>query len=53
MLESIVDASPEFYLAWYNLGLAYDDVDDDERADHAYLKAIELESSQQRRDASL
>lgn len=53
LLEEIVDKYPAFYFGWYNLGLAYDALSDSAKADNAYRKAIQAESNQSVRDASI
>jgi tetratricopeptide (TPR) repeat protein len=52
-LEGAVKLAPEFYLAWYNLGLAAESGGDRVRAQAAYEKAVQLEPQQKVRDASL
>jgi tetratricopeptide (TPR) repeat protein len=53
LLKEIVQQSPDFYLGWYNLSLAYDATDKSSDAQEAYNRAIELESSLPFRDATL
>jgi tetratricopeptide (TPR) repeat protein len=53
ILERVVSASPEFYLAWFNLALAYDDAGNAPLARRAYQRAVELERAQNVGDASL
>lgn len=52
-LKGIVERYPEFYFGWYNLGLAYDAVDNFDAARHAYEKAVQLEPVLSVRDASI
>lgn len=52
-LEQAVRAAPEFYLAWYNLGLARNAGGDRRQAELAYRKALALEPAQGLRDASV
>jgi tetratricopeptide (TPR) repeat protein len=52
-LEAAVKLAPDFYLAWYNLGLACEAAGDRLRAQAAYEKAVQLEPQQGVRDASL
>lgn len=53
ILEEITRARPDFYLAWYNLALAYDALDKSNLAGQAYEKAKDLEPRQVSRDPSL
>ena len=53
ILEEIAGKYPAFYFGWYNIGLAYDALDDSAKADNAYRKAIETEPNQSVRDASI
>ncbi len=53
ILNELTAAYPEFFLGWYNLALAYDDLNQLAPATRAYQKAIELEPQQPGRDASL
>jgi tetratricopeptide (TPR) repeat protein len=53
LLEEVTSEDPEFYLAWYNLALAYDEIRWIEPAEHAYQRAIELEPLGSSRDASV
>ena len=52
IFEQAIEENPAFYLGWYNLALAYDDLKDFSRAKQAYEKAAELEPQQPMRDAS-
>lgn len=52
-LERAVRASPDFFLAWYNLGLAHEARGDRRAAEEAYRKALALEPAQPVRDASV
>ena len=53
LLEEIVQQSPDFYLGWYNLGLAYDAINESTGAQEAYNRAIKLESKLPVRDATI
>jgi len=52
IFKQAIEENPTFYLGWYNLALAYDDLKDFSRAKQAYEKAAELEPQQPMRDAS-
>lgn len=52
-LQAAVRASPEFFLAWYNLGLAQEAAGDRRAAEEAYRKALALEPGQPARDPSI
>ncbi len=52
-LEAIVRKQPELYLGWFNLAIAYQDAQRDDKADHAFAKALALEESQQLNDPSI
>jgi tetratricopeptide (TPR) repeat protein len=52
-LERITQVYPAFFMGWYNLGLAYDALEDSAKADRAYNKAIDLEPRQTVREASI
>jgi tetratricopeptide (TPR) repeat protein len=52
LLEQVTQENPNFYFGWYNLALAYDDLEDFARANRAYKKAAELEPRQPIRDSS-
>jgi tetratricopeptide (TPR) repeat protein len=53
MLKNILNESPGFYLGWYNLALAYDALNEIEKAKEAYLKTIQLEPNLPARDATI
>ena len=53
LLKEIVQQSPDFYLGWYNLGLAYDAINESTGAQEAYNRAIKLESKLPVRDATI
>lgn len=52
MLEEVARKYPDFFLGWYNLALAYDDLSERDKALWAYQRATRLEASQPTRDAS-
>jgi Flp pilus assembly protein TadD len=52
-LTAVTKKQPDFYLAWYNLALAYYGAKDVEKTRAAYEQAIKLERSMTPRDASL
>ncbi|MBN1205140.1 MAG: tetratricopeptide repeat protein [Myxococcaceae bacterium] len=53
ILEEVVAKAPDFFMAWYNLGLAYEALKKPKEAAEAYQKAIALEPQQKPRDASV
>jgi tetratricopeptide (TPR) repeat protein len=53
VLSQVTRKQSDFYLAWYNLALAYMAANMNEKADAAFTKAIALEPAQPARDASL
>ena len=52
-LTAATEKQPDFYLAWYNLALAYMATNDHGKTDAAFKKAVEYEQLQSLRDASL
>ena len=52
-LERITADYQDFYLAWFNLALAYEATGNDEAAASAYAKAAALEPRLERRDPSI
>jgi len=53
LLEKTVAQQPQFYFAWLNLALAYEDVGNKAKAEAAFLSAIELEKAQKINDATV
>ena len=54
MLEEIVEDNATFYMAWYNLALAYNSLDHrSEKTGEAFRRAMELEPDQPVRDATI
>ncbi|MFN2447568.1 MAG: tetratricopeptide repeat protein [Vicinamibacterales bacterium] len=52
-LEEAVKLAPEFFMAWYNLGLAHEAAGKMVEAEEAYKRALALEPAQPTRDASV
>ncbi|NOQ35939.1 MAG: tetratricopeptide repeat protein, partial [Methylococcaceae bacterium] len=50
ILQQVVETQPEFYLAWYHLALAYDGLEELDKAETAFNTAIKLENSKQLND---
>ncbi len=53
ILTAVTQKQPDFYLAWYNLALAFMAMGADNQADAAFKKAAAYEQSQALRDASI
>jgi len=53
LLEKTVAQQPQFYFAWLNLALAYEDIGNKAKAEAAFLSAIELEKAQKINDATV
>lgn len=53
LLKRVTEQAPEFYLAWFNLALAYHKMDKVPEGVAAYEQAVKLEPRQPERDASL
>lgn len=52
-LKEAVRLAPKFFMAWYNLGLAWDTAGMMVEAENAYKRALELEPDQLTHDASI
>jgi tetratricopeptide (TPR) repeat protein len=52
-LRAVTNARPDFYLGWFNLALALDEINDVAGAREAYERAVALEKKAAARDASL
>jgi len=53
VLKDVTMLDKAHYLAWYNLALAYDKLNQEEQARHAFEEAVALEPQQPARDSSL
>lgn len=53
ILEQVVEKQPQFYLGWFNLALAYEGMDNMEKAKRAFDKAIEISTEKNLEDANL
>jgi tetratricopeptide (TPR) repeat protein len=52
-LTELIEKYPDFYFGWYNLALAYDAIDQPDKAEEAFLRAVDLEKQLPGRDATL